>query len=40
MGNMLYDFSAAQGPIVGYFNQVGACKNGQVEDATKHCKHN
>ena len=32
------DLSGIGQPSSGYYNQVGACKNGQVDDATKHCK--
>ena len=38
---MMMDLSAIPTlPSSGYFIQVGACKNGQVEDETKHCKPN
>ena len=35
---MMMDRSGIGEPSSGYYNQVGACKNGQVDDATKHCK--
>ena len=38
---MMMDLSAMPGGTTsGYYNQVGACKNGQVDDVTKHCKPN
>ena len=37
-GNFMMDRSGIGEPSSGYYNQVGACKNGMVDDASKHCK--
>ena len=39
-GNFMMDLSGIGQPSSGYYNQVGACKNGMVDDASKHCKPN
>ena len=37
-GNFMMDRSGIGQPSSGFYNQVGACKNGMVDGASKHCK--